>query len=317
MTTKQINVPYELDLIHANNWNEYQKNLFYIIRFHLYIEEYQAEDTTYPGEIVATFHTTNEAKIVQAIEREHSVINIDETICSEVMSEEFVSQVESDIKGCLESPSYTLSSCISALLQSKISKSLNFSTRDSVSVTNRVMERFEVTQTIINPGNEKFHAIACYKPIKCDIHLHYIDYLFAEYRTTLFGLRKKKKNHPRPVGKNHTNRILIGQPLFTIRYWELLPKSSNIYSDSQYRKLKEKVIKPEKIVVERSTEPLKFYMPKRPERPTLYALSNIAFPYRWIDRKGDWTIEELKQIELDEADGSGWYFKHGPGRANR
>ena len=31
--------------------------------------------------------------------------------------------------------------------------------------------------------------------------------------------------------------------------------------------------------------------------PTLYTLSNIAFPLRWVDRKGHWTREELEKIE--------------------
>jgi hypothetical protein len=53
-------------------------------------------------------------------------------------------------------------------------------------------------------------------------------------------------------------------------------------------------------------------MLKQPERPTLETLSNIAFPYRWIDRKSDWTIEELKTIEINEAGGSGWWLRHKP-----
>jgi hypothetical protein len=55
-------------------------------------------------------------------------------------------------------------------------------------------------------------------------------------------------------------------------------------------------------------------MPAREKPPTLYTLSNIAFPLRWIDRKGPWTREELEQIEMEEAEGSAWWYQYGPGR---
>jgi hypothetical protein len=59
---------------------------------------------------------------------------------------------------------------------------------------------------------------------------------------------------------------------------------------------------------------MKLSMPRREEQPTLYTLSNLAFPLRWIDRKGPWTREELEQIEWEEAEGSAWWYQHGPGR---
>jgi hypothetical protein len=130
----------------------------------------------------------------------------------------------------------------------------------------------------------------------------------------MFGLRKKKRNFPRPVGNTHTNRIKINQPLFTIKYWQLLPKSSNIFTAGEYKLLKNKVLIPEDIVKEKLDASIQLTLPRHPERPTLYTLSNIAFPYRWIDRKVDWTKEELKQIEMDEAEGSAWWFRHGPGK---
>ena len=99
-----------------------------------------------------------------------------------------------------------------------------------------------------------------------------------------------------------------------MKYWDLLPKSSLIYSDSHYQREKDKVKNPDKVKLEVLDKSIHLSLPSHPERPTLYTLSNIAFPLRWIDRKGDWTIDELKQIELDDAEGSAWWFQHGPGR---
>lgn len=314
MTIKHINYPYELDLIKANNWHDYQKYVHFIIRFHLHIVEYQAEDTTYPGEILASFRTPDQMEIINAIEKEHSIINVDETIFSKVISEELVSGVESELVASLESPLYKVSSKIGASIQEKLQQSFSNSTRDSSTVSRRMMERFEVHQTINDHGEQTYHAVACYKPMQCQVYLHYIDYLFAEYKTTMFGLRKKKRNLPRPDGTTHTNRIKINEPLFTMKYWELLPKSSLIYSDSQYSHEKKKIKAPDNVTLERLDKQIHLQLPVNPERPTLYTLSNIAFPFRWIERKGDWTIEDLKQLEFNEADGSGWWFQHGPGR---
>lgn len=316
MAIKRLNYPYELDLIKASRWHDYQKYVHFIIRFHFHIVEYQAENTTHPGEILASFHTPDQMEIINAIEKEHSIVDVDETIFSQVISEELTSGIESELVTSLEAPLYKVSSRIGASIQEKLQKSFSQSIRESSTVSRRVMERFEVHQTITDDGKQTYHAVACYKPMQSDVYLHYIDYLFAEYKTTVFGLRKKKQNLPRPDGDNHPNRIKINQPLFTMKYWELLPKSSLIYLDSQYAHEKKKVTTPDRVILKRLDRPFHLSLPKRPERPTLYTLSNIAFPFLWINRKGDWSVEELKQIEFDEAKatGSAWWFQHGPGR---
>ena len=40
----------------------------------------------------------------------------------------------------------------------------------------------------------------------------------------------------------------------------------------------------------------------------------VPFDVRWVDRQRPWTWQELEKIELDEAEGSAWWFEHGPGR---
>ena len=315
MTTKRINYPYELDLIKANNWHDYDQYIHFIIRCHLYVDEYQSENTTYPGEILASFHTTKEMEVINAIEKEHSIVDVDETICSQVISQELVSGIESEIWASIEPFIYKVSSKVGTSLQEKIQNTFSQDCKESVTISRRVMERFEVHQTISDHHNRKFHAVACYKPMQSDVYLHYVDYLFAEYRTTLFGLRKKKRNMPRPDGENHVNRIKVNHPLFALKYWELLPKSSLIYSDAQYQREKKKIKSPDQVTLKALNKSIHLPLPRRPERPTLYTLSNIAFPFRWIERKGDWTIEQLKQIELDDAEGTAWWFQHGPGRS--
>jgi hypothetical protein len=50
--------------------------------------------------------------------------------------------------------------------------------------------------------------------------------------------------------------------------------------------------------------------------PSLYQLSRVAFPYRWVDMPStDLSKEQLMKIELGEAETTGWWFHHGPGKA--
>ena len=68
----------------------------------------------------ASFQTQKEAEIIKAIEKEHSVIQVDETICSNFASEELVSGIQSDLTAGLEMPLYTVSSKVNATIQEKI-----------------------------------------------------------------------------------------------------------------------------------------------------------------------------------------------------
>jgi hypothetical protein len=36
-----------------------------------------------------------------------------------------------------------------------------------------------------------------------------------------------------------------------------------------------------------------------------------------VDRKGPWTREELEKTELEEAEGSVWWYQYGPGRKGK
>ena len=121
---------------------------------------------------------------------------------------------------------------------------------------------------------------------------------------------------PRPVGTAHVNLIPIHMPLFQLVYWNLEPESSLLYTETEYQNLT-KVTHPDRVSFHELHEPLRLPMPARETPPTLYTLSNIAFPLRWIDRKGPWTREELEQIEWEEAEGSAWWYQNGPGRKTK
>ena len=313
----KLTVPFAEDLTKEAGWIQLNRYLYFIARFHLQIEENQTPDFTV-GEILSTYRTTphSETEVEKVFEEEVTTVDLKETIRSAALSNDLTQKITATIAGAAKSPFYEVSANIGAVLEQTIRSSVAESLRSSHTVSRREMKRFTVRQTIKAGTPELQVAVAGYRKYRRDVHLHYIDYLFVEYKRTAFGLRRKKRNLPRPVGTAHINLIPIHIPLFRLFFWKLEPESSLLFTETEYQNLT-KVAHPDRVTFDELHEPLRLPMPTREEPPTLYTLSNIAFPLRWIDRKGPWKREELEKIELEEADGSAWWYEYGPGRKKR
>lgn len=313
----KLTVPFAESLATEAGWMQLDRYLYFIARFHLQIEQKQTGEFAI-GDILRTFRTTphSETEVVKAFEEEISTVDLRETIRSAALSKDLNQKLTAAIAGAAKSPFYEVSANLGSSLEQTIRLSLGESIRASDTVSRRVRKSFTVTQSI-KPGAQELQlAVAGYRKYRRDVYLNYIDYLFVEYKTTAFGLRKKKRNMPRPVGTAHINLIPVHMPLFRLSYWKLETESSLVYTESEYQNLP-KVPHPDRATFEELREIPRLRMPAREENPTLYTLSNIAFPLRWIDRKGPWTREELEKIELEEAEGSAWWYQYGPGRKKR
>jgi len=315
----KLTVPFGEELTKEAGWIQLNRYLYFIARFHLQIEQNQTRDFAV-GDILRTYRTTphSETEVEKVFEEEVTTVDLRETTRSTVLSDDLSQKVTATLAGAVKSPFYEVSSNIGAALERVIRSSVTESIRSSNTVSRRERKSFRVRQTIKPGAPELQFAVAGYRKYRRDVYLHYIDYLFVEYRRTAFGLRRRKQNLPRPVGTAHINLIPIHIPLFRLFYWELEPESSLLYTETEYQNLT-KVAHPDRVTFDalRGREPIRLPMPAREELPTLYTLSNIAFPLRWIDRKGPWTREELENIEIEEAVGSAWWYQYGPGRKKR
>ena len=313
----KLAIPFAEDLTKETGWIQLDRYLYFIARFHLHIEEDQMRDFAV-GDVLRTFHTTahSETEVVKVFEEEVTTVDLKETTRSAALSQDLSQRLTATIAGAAKSPFYEVSANIGSTLEKIIRASVSESIRSTATVSRRERRSFTVRQTI-KPGVPELQlAVAGYRKYRQEVYLHYIDYLFVEYRTTALGLRKKKRNLPRPVGTAHINLIPIHMPLFRLYYWKLEPESSLLYTETEYHNLT-KVVHPNRVTFDPLDETIRRPKPIREEPPTLYTLSNIAFPLRWIDRKGPWTKEELEEIELEEAEGSAWWYQNGPGRKKR
>jgi hypothetical protein len=310
----KLTIPFAEELTKEAGWLQLDRYLYFIARLHLHIEQHQTQEFGM-GDILRTFRTTPHAgtEIAKVFEEEVTTVDLQETTRSAALSNELSHQFSAALAGAARSPFYEASANIGGSLEQVIRTSMEEAIRTSHSVSRQERRSFTITQTV-KPGAQEYQvAVAGYRKYQRDIFLHYIDYLFVEYQTTTFGLRKKKRNLPRPVGSAHVNLVPMHIPLFRMSYWNLEAESSLLFTEMEYQALP-KVAHPDRVTFEALEETIRLPMPAREELPTLYTLSNIAFPLKWIDRKGPWTREELEQIEMEEAQGSAWWYQYGPGR---
>ncbi len=307
-------IPSDDDLTEEAGWTKLDKYLYFAVRYHLHSDEEQTGDFSL-GDILRTFRTTDftETDIVKTVEAEVTTANLEETTCSILLDQQLSEKVTGTIRGGAKSPFYELSAEVGSALEHSIRTSVEQAIKVDRSVSTRRKESFSVVQRVKPGSKDQQLAVAGYRLYSRKMFLHYIDYLFVEYQVGSLGLRRKKRNLPRPEGSLHRNRIPINAPLFQMNYWRLETESSLLYTEEEYRQAP-KVQHPDRITIEPLAEEIRLPLPNRLHRPTLYKLSKIAFPVRWVDRKGPWTREDLERIELDEAEGSAWWFQHGPGR---
>lgn len=314
---RKLSVPFPEDLTKEAGWVQLGKYLYFSARLHLHIEQNQTREFAV-GDVLRTFHTTPhaETEVVKSFEEEVTTVDLRETTRSITLANDLSRKVTTAIAGTAKSPFYEIAANIGASLEQTVRTSIGEALRSADTHTRREKRTFTVSQRIKRGTRELQLAVAGYRRYSQSVHLHYIDYLFVEYRSTTFGLRKKKRNLPRPVGSAHLNLIPIHLPLFKLLYWNLETESSLLYTETEYQSLP-KVEHPDRVVFEKLDETVTLPLPAHEEQPTLYTLSNIAFPLRWVDRKGPWTREELEKIELEEAEGSAWWYQYGPGRKKK
>lgn len=209
-------------------------------------------------------------------------------------------------------------------VNAQVSNSIKSSFANDFRVTNstRLKEtiKYEFKDTIQSDMDDVLCGVAGYQKCVADLYLLKIDFLNVVYEKSYLGLRKKIRKYPFPDvdtnnPDNHPNVIKIGSYLRSLEYWELIPECSWVVKDADYA--------PD---VENDSEINLFEKPNMkdrpywtfPEHPTLYQLSNVAFPYKWVNKEhSEYTKEELMELELGEAEGTAWWFTNGPGNKGK
>ena len=182
----------------------------------------------------------------------------------------------------------------------------------------RKLVKYEFKDTVDKELNQPVCGVAVYQQCVADLYLLRVDFLNITYERSIFGLRRKIFKRPFPLNGSakHPNIIQVGTPVASLKYYELLPRSSRIILDADYSP---DVTDDSEIAIEAPRDFLRqrtYWNPKN--HPTLYQLSRVAFPSKWIKKKhSEYSEDELMAIELGEAEESFWWTRHRMSQGSR
>jgi len=295
-----ITVPYAVDLTKEKIWTEHgpKKDMFFVARFHYMIEDRQGEGYK-RGEAIQVIGgvpgTTTE--VVKAISFEGERVDVVATLKKYLLESKFSNDLFQKIQASVGVNSTKAGSTTSSKLRTEI-KSM-FSSEEKVKESHKIKRTvsYEIKHTIGPEVGEPVAVVPLYQQRVYNVYLAYIDYLWVEYKTSFLGLRKKRKKYPIADSVRHNNILKINLPLTRAHFWRFMENSSELIKVKDH---KPEIDDPDEIILEPGHQ-LRERAVRFPESvPTLYQIAEATFPRKWSKRRGDWTEEELKTIEIEE-----------------
>lgn len=317
---RYFEIPFYRVLTNYGGWNVLDKNE---TQYHVARAFFLLKSRHLPGkgEIGRKFDvmgapdgvTTERLKVIEV---ETETFQQVDTISKSVVESEVMVKVLSELTGEFgDGKIFKIGGKVKSDISSKIKTQFQEEFKITNSARKRETVRYEFRDTVDKECNNHVCGVSVYQRCQADLYLIMVDFLNVEYKKSIFGLRKKVTKSPFPECSNskHPNTIQAGVPVASLEYWELLPKSSLIINDDEYAPT---VVDDSEVIVNLPDSNLK----NRPywsveKYPSLYQLSNVAFPSKWVNKKqNNLTKEDLMEIELGEAEHTAWWTTHGPGR---
>jgi hypothetical protein len=303
MPKQYLTIPISVALTNERNWSalDDKKTCFFVMRFHFMLEDRQVKEPHRVGEKLAVFGApkggTVETVLSAEFEREdvHAISSVRTSLQESKVFASIAQKVggEVGVKDLAK---------LSSGMESQVTAELKLAFSESHTVEEsskrRVKVSFGIKNTLPSDGRPVV-AVPVFQRSAFDIYLAYVDWLVVEYQKKFYGLRKRRKNLPEIVGGIHKNKWTAGIPLATAYYWKHLKDSSMMMFEDDYSI---EVADPDEITIAPSQR-TKRRAVSFPKVPTLYQIARATFPVKWIKRKGEWTEDDLMQLELDDVSG--------------
>lgn len=285
---------------------------YYLGRFHLAFCESSVGDTKM-GQKIAV-HRAEDAQVetIWSMEATVTTVNFTESIREAVVSDEMAHELAATISSMLGVGGIAAGR-ISSEARATVRRSLRktFTARDTLQNTVTKSER--QTFTVKNTRNFRetpgtYVTVLPFQLMQVDAYAVWFDYLDVRYRRYPFDIRRKRlKNPPIIDGFRRANEWELREPLGSFFYWRLVPSDAFQVRESKY------VLEvPDATVVRREDIqcPRNFRKENYPRVPSLYQVSNVAFPLKWIPRGDDPTESELLATEEDERREGAWWYRY-------
>ncbi|WP_224961838.1 hypothetical protein [Geomonas subterranea] len=310
MVICEFNVPFSVDLTKESCWNKALDHPYgyYTIRCHFQIRERQAGDPALYGRKLAIFETCNgvQPETIHTIKTRLIATQVRESFCESLKQNESLQKFTSMLSSALSASNVgKVSSECKVEAQDKLVESFRDSFRFQTLVTKEEEREYKLTYKIDSSITTRLVTVAMYQRYVYDLYLTWVDYLNVRYIKGPLALRKKRIKRPIVDGCSHVNWIKFNLPLASASIWRPLPDSAVVIPEASYRN---EVDAMEEFTVGAPEDYHKYFV-ARPDCPTLYQISNVAFPLKWVKRKTDYTEDELKAIEEGETDAISWFWR--------
>lgn len=294
-----VSIPYTEALKEESAWDQPtpEEPHFRTVRFHLSFEN----DRALPGSVrmggVLSAHKGKQ-ELIHEIKAERETLDLQESVSRSLVSTELLDQISSQLEAHTGPISTNLKQAVSESLKSEVEQT---ETVRSVHTTTETIT-FGVTYQLDVDADDPRVIVAVYEQRAIDAYLEYIDFLDVIYSRPTRRLRKvRQKRPPHPSDPTFRkgrqspdgggdpryppNELRLSFPLGTYVYWKLLPHSTWMVKQKEYTCEVEDPFE----VSRRSIENPRQHPRNLPRAPTLYQLSNFAFPPRLGDMKrGRW-----------------------------
>jgi hypothetical protein len=308
-----LSIPHVLSSTREEHWNRrYDSKLYYLARFNLAL----CERPTGPikmGEIVAV-HRAEDAQVetIWSIEATVTTVDFKESMREAIFSKEVSNELTSSISSTLGvdgMASLKIASEAGVAIKKTLRETITARNTLQSTITNSDRRTFTVKNTRNfrdTPGT--YFTVLPFQEVRADVYAVWFDYLEVRYRRYPLDLRRKRvKNPPFTETRPRVNEWELREPLGGFSYWKLMPSDAfQVHEDTYLPEV------PDATVVTRSAieNPKTFRKENYPRVPSLYQLSNVAFPLKWIARNDDWTEADLLGVEEEERRERAWWFKY-------
>ena len=278
MKSFYISIPHEVDLRNQSEWTNHAEYEYFVFRDHWFVKPRQLGDSAQIGEKISVFKS--EPSVGRVFEGSHvdewTVTEVAESVREILIEDEVKSSVTTELLAEVNALSIgKLSSTLKSSLEARWKSSSSLKSTSGKTVTKNRTVTFNWKYPIPDESSDTWCAAAMYQKYAYDVYLAYVDYLFIRYDwPSSFSLRKERFKYPEIQGK-HSNWISVHKARASVEFWNLLVGPA-VMREQHYS---QQVSDP----YELSVKPLSGTLTRtsKPNVPTLYEVSNHAFPLKW------------------------------------
>ncbi|MFG6402499.1 hypothetical protein [Microbacterium sp. P04] len=308
---KTVSAPLAIPLTRPSAWhnNGDADGPYDVVRLNFLVEQRPLLETGY-GDATASIVSSANAQMQsrEKVTFEYEEVDSTSLVQEHLQSSGLTAKMNADLR--LGSESFGTAEFSSAL-EEHFTETFQ-STRTIASArTKRYTREEEVTVTVPGGDERAVHA-APYRLHEMTVRLNHVDFLAVTYAPTRPGLRVRRVKRPELATDDrvHQNFTAYGQLLGRYRFWRPEGNASqHLISVTEHEA---NHINPHHVSFEPDdTNDNHFYgLGLFSRTPSLYKISNAAFPLKESQRRDSWTEDDLHLLQDWEVRDSAWVWEN-------